>query len=362
MYKYLALSIFIYAVLVPVHGIDLKTQMDNIAAFSSPSEIWGKGIESLIEEAYRTFFKTRIIGSRIMNIRMPFSENNERRALSDIKWRLFEGGKGSPDKLWPVIEKALDSDDFALYVKTLSDGREQVIIFDMAKQSWRSSRELSDIANMKAGIYHGLPHRPRFYVSGKGIEEADVYNYLYCIGLTGMDCSAFVWHTLSFVASRQGINLGRTLSRTLGVPRSGNPAHYAGTSFFGSRSSHIIQVPDRIKNLRPADIILFRGPKGVMAHSAIIQSIDFKQGIIRYLQCTDEAPLHERGVHESFIYFNPDKPDISLRSLELRWTQRRQAPFPGERSSAFPDDGRRYRAYQELGGSKIVRLRVLSPR
>jgi hypothetical protein len=119
-------------------------------------------------------------------------------------------------------------------------------------------------------------------------------------------------------------------------------------------------VEDTISRLRPADIILFRGANGAMAHSAIIQSINWEKGLIRYLQSTDEAPLHERGVHESFIYFDPAKPNTSLSEPDLVWTQQRQAPFPGEKASPFSDDGRRYRAFSELGGGRVVRLRLIS--
>ncbi|MDR1147922.1 MAG: peptidoglycan endopeptidase, partial [Spirochaetaceae bacterium] len=106
----------------------------------------------------------------------------------------------------------------------------------------------------------------------------------------------------------------------------------------------------------PADILLFRAVNGSMAHSAIIQSIDFSRGIIRYLQNTDEAPLSERGVHESFIYFNPKRASLSLKDASLEWSQKRFSPFPGERDSAFSDDGQRYRAY---GGGRVVRLRAM---
>jgi hypothetical protein len=188
-----------------------------------------------------------------------------------------------------------------------------------------------------------------------------VYNYLYCVGYAGIDCSGFVWHVLSYAARQGGLDLGNTLRRSLGAPRNRNPARYVGTAFFNSRSPQITSVQDRIRNLRPADIILFRGANGEMAHSAIIQSMDFKTGVIRYLQCTDEAPLEVRGVHESYIYFNPLKPDVSLSDISLRWTQQRQAPFPGERASPFSDDGKRYRAYRELGGGRVVRLRTMTP-
>jgi hypothetical protein len=214
---------------------------------------------------------------------------------------------------------------------------------------------------MKAGAYRGLPHRPYVLVSGRGIEETDVYNYLYCVGLAGMDCSGFVWHILSHIAKQGGLDLGRTLSRSLGVRRGDDPSWYVGTSFFNSRSSQIIAVHDAIRNLRPGDILLFRSSDGAMSHSAIIQSIDFSAGNIRYLQCTDEAPLTERGVHESSIYFDPQRPQVSLSDPGLRWTQKRYAPFPGEKDSPFSDDGERYRAFPELGGGRVVRLRALEP-
>ncbi|MDR2480447.1 MAG: peptidoglycan endopeptidase [Treponema sp.] len=332
-----------------------------IAAFSDPARIWGNGVERVIEEAYRLCFKTRIIGGRVMNLRMPFAENNERDLLSDTGWEFLGGGKGNPEMLWPVIESILDSGPFAEYAETLSGGREQVIIFDMPTQSWRSSRDLFDIARMKAGSYRGLPHRPYVLVSGQGIEDADVYNYLYCIGLAGMDCSGFVWHVLSYTGKQGGLDLGKTLSRVLGVPRGGDPAWYVGTSFFGSKSAQIVTVADQIRNIRPADIILFRGSGGEMAHSAVVQSVDFSNGVIRYLQSTDEAPLHERGVHESFVYFDPSRPELSLGDTSLNWTQKRYAPFPGEKDSPFSDDGGRYRAFANFGGGKVVRLKALGP-
>jgi hypothetical protein len=295
-----------------------------------------------------------------MNIRMPFAENYERDLLADTSWEIIDGGKGNPYALWPVIKDILDSEDFTSYVKTLGDGREQVVIFNIPGKTWRSSRDMFDIARIKAGSYMGLPHQPYVYNTGRGIEETDVYNYLYCVGYAGIDCSGFVWHVLSYAARRAGVDLGNTLRRTLGAPRNRDPATYVGTAFFNSKSPQIIPVTDRIRNLRPADIILFRGEDGEMAHSAIIQSINFKTGVIRYLQSTDEAPLEERGVHESFIYFDPAKPDVSLSDPRLNWTQKRHAPFPGEKASPFSDDGKRYRAFSEQGGGRVVRLRPLT--
>jgi hypothetical protein len=292
---------------------------------------------------------------------MPFAQNDERDKLVDQRWEFLEGGKGDPEFLWKAIEGILDSSDFQAYTRSLGDGREQVIIFDIPGQSWTSSRDLFDIARMKAGAYRGLPHRPFVLVNGRGIEEADVYNYLYCVGLAGMDCSGFVWHVLSHLAKAGGLDLGRSLSRTLGVRDGNAPSRYAGTVFYNSKSPQIVPVDDKIALLRPGDILLFRGYDGEMSHSAIIQSVDPQNGVIRYLQCTDEAPLTERGVHESFIYFDPADPHVSLGDPSLNWTQKRFSPFPGEKESPFSDDGERYRAFPELGGGRVVRLKVLVP-
>ena len=339
----------------------LRAQTDHLASFADPSRLWGNGIERVIEEAYRQCFRTRIIDGRIMNIRLPFAENNERDILLETGWEFYGGGKASPDELWPIIEEILDSEPFKEYTTALSSGRERVFIFDIAGQSWSYSTDLFDIARMKAGSYRGLPHRPYVLTTGRGALESDVYNYLYSIGHVGIDCSGFVWYVLSYIGSQGGIDLGRTLSADIGVPRGADPSWYVGTAYFNSRSSQILAVDGQIRNLRPADILLFRNSDGAMAHAAIIQSIDFTRGIIRYLQCTDEAPLDERGVHDSYIYFDPANPSISLSDPSLRWTQKRFAPFPGEKDSPFSDDGERYRAFTELGGGRVVRLRALIP-
>ena len=341
-------------------ALSSESDISQLSSFSDPGRIWGSGAERILEEAYRLFFRTRIIEGRVMNIRMPFAQNHERDVFTDTDWGFAGGGKAGPAFLWERVNEILESDDFRLYTEALSDGREKVIIFDLPTQSWSITREHFVIARMKAGFYQGLLHRPYVLVSGRGVEETDVYNYLYCIGLVGIDCSGFVWHVLSYLAESGGVNLGRSLARTLGVRGGENPALYAGTSFFNSNSPQIMPVRDEIRLLRPADVILFRAQDGGMSHAAVIQSVDLVNGIIRYLQSTDEAPLAERGVHESFIFFNPENPALSLSHPSLVWTQGRYPPFPGERASPFSDDGKRYRAFPELGGGRVVRLRIIA--
>ncbi|MCL2093570.1 MAG: peptidoglycan endopeptidase [Treponema sp.] len=342
----------------PPGGAD-PNEESNLTAFSDPRRIWGNGIERIIEEAYRQFFHTRIIAGRVMNIRMPFAQEYERNILSEYPWRFYGNGKAGPQVLWAQINEIMDSDDFRAYIEALSDGREKVIIFDMPTQSWSQSRDLFEIARMRTGSYLGLLHRPYVLNLGRGPQESDIYNYLYCVGLVGLDCSAFVWHMLDYVAAAGGLDLGRIMAPSLGIRSGENAAMLAGTSFFNSRSSQIIPVQDEIRNLRPGDILLFRAEDGGMSHSALIQSVNFTTGVIRYVQCTDEAPLSERGVHDSYIYFDPANPRVSLSDPSLEWTQRRYPPFPGEQASPFSDDGLRYRAFPQHGGGRVVRIRVI---
>jgi len=350
--KILILLLFINVPLV-------TAQTDHLISFSDPSQIWGNGIERVIEEAYRKFFITRIIDGKVMNIRIPFAMNGDRDSMVERNIIYVGGGKGSPEMLIQAIERILDSADFAEYISALSSGREKVIIFDIAERSWNISTDNFLIAQIKAGSFKSLPHRPHILISGRGALESDVYNYLYCVGNVGIDCSGFVWHILSYVGRQGGIDLGRILSPVLGVPAGADPAHYAGTSFFNSRNSQVTAVSDEIRNLRPADVILFRDILGVIVHSAVIQSIDWTRGIIRYIQCNNVATLEERGVHDSFIYFDPSNTSVSLKDPSLYWTKKRFGAFPGE-TIPFADDGERYR-YRLNGGGRVVRLNALVP-
>jgi hypothetical protein len=351
-----AFVILFFSIQARVTGDDERI----LKAFSDPVEIWGPGVESVIEGALRECFKTYNIDGKVMTLRMPFAQNNERSELADAVLPITGGGKSDPSLLWTEIESILASTDFNSYTSMLGDGREKVIIFDLPSRTWKISVDLFDIARMKAGAYRGLPHRPYVLHAGNGVGNPDIYNYLYCIGRLGMDCSGFVWHVLSYTAARGGVDLGKELRKTLRVPRGAEASLYVGARFFDSKSSALEAVKDSIKNLRPADIILFRGEDGTAVHSAVIQSINFKTGRIRYLQSTDEAPQKERGTHESFIYFDPAQAEKSLKDTTVVWTQKRFSPFPGEKASAFSDDGVRYRAYGALGGGRVVRLRAMA--
>ncbi|WP_304224108.1 peptidoglycan endopeptidase [Gracilinema caldarium] len=331
-----------------------------VAQFAAPSQQWDRGTEIAIEEAYRQCFKTYIIDGRIINVRLPFAENNERSELADTELFIQGGGKSNPADLWASIDDILATDDFHRYIQILQDGKEKVLIFDLSSRRWTWTRDLYEIARMKAQAYKGLPHRPYVLHNGQDVENSDIYNYLYCIGRLGMDCSGFVWHVLTYTARKAGVDLRSTVQKALKLSKKLDPSHFVGTWYFDSKRPELEQVPDNIKNLRSGDIILFRGSDGRAVHSAIIQSIDMQKGRIRYLQSTDEAPLDERGVHESWILFDPAKPDLSLKDPSLQWTQKRFPAFPGEKASAFSDDGERYRAFPEYGAGKVVRFKLMN--
>jgi len=336
---------------------------------SDLSELWGHGVEAAIESAYRDCFRTFVIDGRIVTIRIPFGENTDRSELAGTDLSVKGGGKADPAELWEGIGALLESADFHNYEQALDDGNEKVIVFDLSKRSWEVSHDIYLVARARSGLYPGLPHRPVVLSTGQGTDTGAIYDYLFAVGGLGLDCSGFVWHALSTVAKAGGVDLAKALGKYTGAPTRATTSLYIGTWFFTPNNKAFELVDDRISKLRPADIIVFRDQEGKPVHSAIIQSIDRKNGIIRYLQSTDEAPRDVRGVHESFIGFDPAHQDVRLSDLSLVWSQRREAAFDGEPASAFPDDGSRFRAWMNegifagtgRGGGFVVRVKALAP-
>jgi len=130
-----------------------------------------------------------------------------------------------------------------------------------------------------------------------------------------------------------------------------------GTWIYNPQAGYTEKIKDEIENIRSGDIILFRGKEGVIKHSAIIESIDRKNGIMTYLQSTDWALPEERGVHKSTVYFNPNISHLSLKDKSLIWNQKIKPAFEGEPSIPWKNDGERYRAYPEYGGAMVVRFK-----
>jgi hypothetical protein len=334
-------------------------ELKRLEAFSRASTDWGKGVEATIEDAYRRCFRTYRVGDSFITLRMPFGENGERADLAEEDLAILGGGKARPDLLWKRIDALLASQDFRAYAEALSDGREKLIIFDLEKKSWSQTRDWFYIDRMNRGAYPGLPHRPFVVSRGGGVDESAVYDYVYCVGRLGMDCSGFVFYVLKSVAASVGIDLERKLGYSATAPKTGRSTQNIGSWFFDPRNRALETVKDEVRNLRPGDVILFRAEDGSTLHTAVIQSVELEKGRIRYLQSTDEAPRPERGVHESLILFDPARPELSLKDPSLTWLQTRAPTFEGELLSPYRDDGERYRAVQG-GGGTVVRLRLLS--
>jgi hypothetical protein len=336
-----------------------QSDEQRLAAFADVAQDWGKGVEAVIEKAYRECFRTLLVGGNIRTLRLPFAQNSERSELAEKELEVTGGGKADPRELWDSIDGLLSSADFSSYLSALSDGREKLLVFDLPSRSWSVSLDRFSIERTLSGLYPGLPHRPVVLVSGHGESNADIYNYLYCVGRVGIDCSGFVWHILKAVASAGGLNLDRTFGRDQGLAKGLRPSLYVGTWYYDPKKGRTRTLPDEISRLQPGDILLFRGEDGSFIHSCVIQSIDFASGRLRYLQSTDESPIDDRGVHDSLILFDPAKPDTSLKDPSLHWLQLRGATFDGEPAPAFIDDGARYRAYAASGGGIAVRLKAL---
>ncbi len=320
-------------------------------------------LEGIIDTAYHRYFRSFSIGGRELLLRIPFGQNGERWGRPGYIQRIFLGGKGEPEQIWSEIQRSVDSSAFADYIEKLRRPGDKVVIFCLEDRQVSVFDDPRLIDIMREGPYPGS--RTRIYVlkTGSSITESDVYNYLYCIGSVGLDCSGFIYNIEKAIAEAFAVDLDRELAAVFRMLPE-NLKQIVGLWLFDPASPHSDQVEDRIENLRPGDVILFRGRvpgRGLwFRHSAVIQSIDFENGSIRYLQCTDWAPAEQRGVHESCICFDPAKPETSLLDPTLEWLQPIQPTFEGETPLRFwRNDGHRYRSYQEAGGSVVVRLEII---
>lgn len=314
-------------------------------------------VERLIDTAYRSHFRAYRIAGRMMPLRMPFGMNGEREGTPGYKQEFVFSGKGSPEELWPVIDAVVASDGFKAYVARLLEPREQVIIFDLESRSWTVSYDWKLIELMEKGPYPGTEVRVHVLRFGGHVSEADVYNYLYAVAGVGVDCAGFVYTAAKTVMLGLGVDADREYGRAWGVAPA-RAAQYAGLSLYDPRNGYTEAASERIEDLRPGDLILFRGSDGFFKHSAMVQSIDLEQGTLRYVQATDWAPEDERGVHDSIIRF--DNPKATLRDPSLKWMQQVRPPFRGEVEPRYwRTDGHRYFWYPADQGSVVARLRLL---
>jgi hypothetical protein len=317
-------------------------------------------IEIFIDAAFQEYFRDFTIGARRMTVRMPFALNNERGSGRAHSQAFYLSGKGTPDTLWPYIDSVFASKAFGRYAAQIAAPGEKAVVFMLPRRTYHISSNQNLLEALRQDSYPGTPTRIFVRRDGDQISEADVYNYLYAVASVGVDCSGFAYHVLESIARAHGIDADRELARRWKVgPR--EVRQRVGLWFYDPANGYTEMVADRIEDLRPADLILFRGSDGSLKHSAVIQSIDLENGIIRYLQSTDWAIEEERGVHLSIIRFDPSRPRVGLSHYSVRWLQQVRPPFDGEEEPRdWQTDGDRYLWYTDAGGSMVVRPRFLA--
>ncbi len=317
-------------------------------------------IEGLIEATFCEYFKDFTIGGKRVTVRMPFALNHEREGGRGYSQAFYLDGKGTPERLWPYIGSILASKAFGRYAAQIASPGEKAIVFTLADRKYHVSRNRLLLEALGLDTYPGSPTRIFVQRIGGELSEADVYNYLYAVTSVGVDCSGFAYHVLESIARAYGLETDRMLAKSLKV----NPREVrrrVGMWFYDPANGYTEKVADRIEDLRPADMILFRGSDGALKHSAVIQSIDLEKGIIRYVQSTDWAIEEERGVHQSTIHFDPARARQGLAHYSVRWLQQVRPPFDGEEEPRdWQTDGDRYLWYTDAGGSMVVRPRFLA--
>ena len=316
-------------------------------------------IEAVIEEAYRKCFREYHIAGENVVLRIPFGQTGERNDADDFIQNIQFGGKGRPEEIWEEVDALLSSPLFTQYVSDLRKPGEKVIIFDIRNRTYSVSTDPRLFRRLENGTYPGTKVHVYVHKAKPGISPPDIYNYLYCVGSIGLDCSGFLYHIQKSIARRYGYNLDYVWSSAVKKPPK-EVSRYVGLWFFDPAEGYTEVVEDVVHNLRPGDIVLFRGKNGRFRHSAVIQSIDYRNRTVRYLQSTDWSPERERGVHESFIHFDLSKRELRLKDPGVTWTQILAPTFAGEPELIYwKTDGDRYRSYEMFGGSFIVRLKII---
>ncbi len=314
-------------------------------------------MEQAIDGAYRSCFRDFAIDGQTFHLRIPFGENGERVENGIFRQQIAFGGRAEPPQIWGLVASLLASGDFQQYKDALVEPGQKVVLLYIDTGSWAASGDPDELSRVTGVPYPGTRTQVVVIKDGSVLQVEDIYNYLYCVGSVGMDCSGFVYFIQKSIARSLGADLNQIIGSCLGASAEKVPL-ILGLWYYDPPNGYADTVEDRIINLRPGDIFLFRGHGGKFRHSAVIQSIDLDQGVIRYIQDTDWAPQPERGVHESFIYFDPGNPDVSLGDPSVRWTQRVLPTFKGEPGLRYwRDDGDRYRAEWPTGHSLVVRLK-----
>ena len=318
-------------------GTEIAVPTLRIARIKTTGEL---RLEGAIRDAFLACFRRYEIDGKSYDLRIPFGENGERTDDRGFSQNFYGSGKAGAESLWRRIDALLMSSDFLAYREALREEGPKEVVFDLESAGWtvRRGPQSSARGEPDGGEPDGSSRTEiHVFKADSEITAADIYDYLYSVGSVGMDCSGFV----SYI---QRAILGH------------NPG-FSSLWYFTPASGFSETVGDRIIDLRPGDIFIFFGHEGTFRHSAVIQSIDWDEGVIRYLQDTDWAPRDQRGVHESTILFDTRRPQSRLGDPSVRWNQVILPAFPGEPGLKYwRTDGDRFRTVWPRGRSLVVRL------
>ncbi len=314
--------------------------------FKTPEEL---KVESIVERAYQLYFRETAAGGKRFLLRIPFGQRNERFSGQKI----FMSGKGDPKSLWQKIRELLKEPGFAEYQEALLQPGRKLVLFNLPRKSYQTFSNEQEMEKTKAR-FKGNDLYPYEIKEDSSLSLIDIYNYLYCLGRVGVDCSGFSFYLQRFIALQYGIDLCEEIAKEWRVKSKDVPS-WIGTWYYNRWNTE--RVDDKIINLRPGDLILFPDRRRPVVHSAVIRSIDLPRGSVRYVQCTDWVfNREERGPHASAVFFDRLFPEKSLSDPSLIWVQKLGPVFEGETCPyGNADDGFRYRLSSHRG--KVVRLK-----
>lgn len=308
-------------------------------------------VESVVERAYRLYFREYVLGGKRVLLRIPFGQYAERFDGQNI----FGGGKGEPEKLWVKIEELLKDESFAQYQEALSQPGRKLIHFNLPGRTYQMFFGEEQVGKLKVRL-KGNELYPYEVKEDSQLSEIDIYNFLYCLGRVGVDCSGFSFYLQRYIGLEYGVDLCEEIGKRWRVPPERVPL-YIGTWYYNPKCGNTERVDDKIINLRAGDLILFPARRWENSHSAVICSINLKAGAVRYVQDTDWVfDRKERGPHASAVYFDPSQPEKSLSDPSLTWTQELGPVFESE-TCPYGNETDRFRYLLPPYKGKVVRLK-----
>ena len=177
-----------------------------------------EAVAQAIGSAYASCFRDFEIEGQTFHLRIPFGENGERVNGGIFQQQIAFGGKAGPQAIWPRVASLLASEDFRDYVDALSQPGEKVVLLYIDTDSWTVISNPDELRRVDLEWYPDTRTEVCVIKDGSELLTEDIYNYLYCIGSVGMDCSGFVYFIQQSIARALGADLDEMVGNALGVP------------------------------------------------------------------------------------------------------------------------------------------------